>query len=157
MSEFPGRQPSVAASGINFPKKLRGDDEMIVLFQGTKDISQHLDEDEPAIYLIFFDGVNTFNMSQGYKMAQVDWKTETWYYCLNAGLIETKLNPMVDWEVTALGKSGETVDCSERINKGGKLKLVPEEVSRINYTQINNPFRGTANDPNEKGKPDKKG
>lgn len=143
---FPGKTPSVAASGIKFPK-LGGDDELIVQYQGAKDISEHIGEKEPAIYLIFFDGVNTFNMSRSFKLAQQEWKTGFWYYIHNNGEVETKLNPMIDWEIYELGETGKTLDVEKEWIKEGKLKLVPELIAGLNYSKVNNPFRGTKNDP----------
>jgi len=152
---FPNRTPSVAASGIKFPE-LRGDDELIVQYQGAKDIREHIGEDEPAIYLILFDGVNTFNMSRSFKLSQQEWKTGNWYYIHNNGEVETKLNPMIDWEIYELGETGATVEVDKEWIKEGKLKLVPELIAGLNYSKVNNPFRGTKNDPTEKPKKEAK-
>jgi hypothetical protein len=152
---FPNRTPSVAASGINFPK-LGGDDELIVQYQGAKDISEHIGEKEPAVYLNLFDGVNTFNISRSFKLSQQEWKTGNWYYIHNNGEVETKLNPMIDWEIYELGGTGANVDVDPNWIKGGKLKLVPEVIADLNYTKINNPFRGTKHDPNKSKKDTKK-
>ena len=155
---FPDVRPSVAASGIRFPK-LRGDDELIVIFQGQKNIKEFLSDDEKAddaIYLILFDGVNTFNLSLSFKLAQQEWKLGNWYYLHNNGEVETKLNPMIDWEIYDLGANGSTVDCDEYLDKKGKLKLDDGIIGVLNYTKLNNPFRGTKHDPKYEEKKSKK-
>ena len=142
-NRFPKQTPSVAASGLRFPEWV-GDDEFLVQYQGFKDVSQFLTGDEPAIYLIFFDGFNTFNISKNYKLEQQKWEQGRWYYIHNNGEVEMSggHNPMQDLEIYDLGKTGTVVEADF-----GKIKLEPEPVAIANYTKLNNPFRRTKHDP----------
>ena len=156
MSLFPDKNPAITASGLKLPK-WGGGDEMIVLFQGYKDISEFLDTKEPARYLMLFDGFNTFSLSEGFKLAKMTFEKGSWYFIHNNGEIEmpgTRAG-MIDLEVTLLGVTGEVIKCDNLLDKSGELALTPAVVGPVNYSKIKNPFRGTQHDP-MKGKTQEK-
>lgn len=122
------------ASGI--PLVLDADQEAILLYEGSTDISDRINE-EPgtAIYLKFSDGKKLRSMSRSFALQDIDWTQGKYYYLNNTGEIEMgNKNPMRDIIVEELGEEGNTLKCAKRISKSGTLILTEDHIAIANYT-----------------------
>lgn len=127
-------------SGIKL--KLDNDQDCILRFLGTKDISQFTGSPDPQYYLVFFDGKTVVSMSQGYALAEANFEPGNFYYLHNAGEVELPgRNPMKDYEIIDIGQGGNPVECPERIHESGKFTPSDKNIAECNYERLNYPLR----------------
>jgi hypothetical protein len=125
--------------------KMTEDSDCILQHLGVKDIQDKVDGAAgPVLYLVMHDGRKVVSMPMSYAMTEVkEWHTGEWYYFHCQAEVETNpdFNPMKDFVIRRLGKTGGDVACPTRIHPDGRIRLIQSEIAEANYTRLNYPLR----------------
>jgi hypothetical protein len=133
---------SRAPSGVKC--LFEADDDAILVFIGTKDISDKLGKGPgEVVYNIFHDGRRFISMPMSYSLAEITFEENAFYYLHHQGDIVSKagFNPMKDFLVIRLGKENETLKCEARISDAFEFTLTLPNIAEVNYTRLNYPLR----------------
>lgn len=150
VSQIPGQLSKWGgqAKAVHLPSGakliMEEDCDCILLFLGSKDISDKLGEPEGSvIYQTFHDGRRFVSMPNSYALTETKFIPYKFYYIHHAGNVQTKpeFNPMKDFEIAELGAEGETVPCDLSRTGSDTIILSLPVIAELNYTKMNYPLR----------------
>ena len=124
---------------------MQEDSDCILIFIGSKDISEKLDKAPgEVVYQTFHDGKRLVSMPNSYVIGDTQFEPFKFYYLHCSGLIPNAtpgFNPMKDFEIIELGSEGEEVACDESRTGLPSITLNMETIADLNYTKMNYPLR----------------
>jgi hypothetical protein len=128
----------------------REDNDCILLYLGTKDISDKVvdksGQRQPAgsvIYLVFYDGKKVVSTPVSYSLGDFEFEPDNFYYIHLVSEFKTReeFNPMKDFEIAPLGKENEIARVDPARMGVETIKLTLATVAEYNYTKLNYPLR----------------